>query len=276
MRIQSLRLTLASFPLLLAVSCGNSTDVSESPSGDGAGGSSSEGGSAGTGGADAGGTAGSGGTDAGGSAGSAGAGGTDAGGSGGTGTSSDCDGEAGFVCCSTQNDLTPAVCIEDMYRCAAGLIRASSGVCEGVDERTAEAPGCFQAGGACVPRGQCSSSVAGAHNGECQFDDGPGECCIFPRVQDSGSSCTSLGGLCAPVGGCNKVLGYLVATGDCGANPTSTCCVAQSQCGNPLAECCSETESWSAVTSCERGELVCGVEGMELMRPQDCADIVGG
>lgn len=190
------------------------------------------------------------------------------------GASSDCSGDAAFVCCSADNSvLADARCVGDQFTCAPGLIRATAGVCEGSNEDKPDAAGCYAAGGACVGRGQCTGSVASAHDSECVFDDGPGECCRFPQPSESGDGCADYGGVCAPIGGCGRVVGYRITTDDCNQGPFM-CCIPQSQCGAADVACCSEGTTWYASASCVRGELVCAVPDMELMRTEDCEALI--
>jgi hypothetical protein len=125
-----------------------------------------------------------------------------------------------------------------------------------------EAAECAMAGGVCVPAGRCApegGAVAPVGVGGCQFDDGPAECCVPPAPQPSGTSCRDFGGVCAPIGGCLAAGGYFTPEeGDCGPNPSSSCCVAHSRCADQTPiDCCQDGATFRP--ACDDGRLVCVV-----------------
>lgn len=151
----------------------------------------------------------------------------------------------------------------------------TAATCEDVDgdaTAPAEAEACAAAGGTCVGAGSCGGTVDEAASSSCHFDDGPADCCIPPEPAASGDSCAELGGVCAPVGGCYQTNGWFAPDdGGCEAElgPVGVCCLPHDACedwGTQL--CCAESSAY--VPNCDRGEVVCTVEGTTLECEAEC------
>lgn len=132
---------------------------------------------------------------------------------------------------------------------------------------------CKDAGGICTGaanacgRGQALPNFAS----DCVFDDGPGICCKAPPEQPTGDNCRSLGGVCAPVGGCYMTDGYLTSAPPCSANfgPSYVCCVPEAVCGPATSECCDTSTVY--VTSCVHGVETCdGLPGTTMVPIGTC------
>lgn len=120
---------------------------------------------------------------------------------------------------------------------------------------------CEQAGGICVPQGNCAAAngtVPPESPGGCFFDDVTAECCVPPAPQDMPTSCAEAGGLCAPIGGCFDAGGALTTIdAGCDMGVAYACCVPHSYCGDATIECCDGAAVFRP--ACDEGEFVCTV-----------------
>lgn len=154
-----------------------------------------------------------------------------------------------------------------------------TGTCEDVDgdaSQTPDAPNCQAAGGVCVfSLDQCA---AGEHaedaDSDCIFDDGDGYCCIPPAPAATGEDCASQGGVCAPIGGCGMVHGWYTSnldecSGDWGVG--TICCAPTDACAGWGTElCCTDDGLTAYVASCDRGDVLCAIDGTTLLCEGDC------
>jgi hypothetical protein len=117
---------------------------------------------------------------------------------------------------------------------------------------------CKDAGGICTSGPFCGAAAElSSFAADCVFDDGPGVCCEAPAPAPTGRSCEALGGVCAPIGGCLMVDGFLVdANSGCNAGPSYTCCVPESVCGPAEYDCCVQGQT-SYRSTCIRGTESC-------------------
>ena len=145
----------------------------------------------------------------------------------------------------------------------------------GHEDPTPQAPECANAGGICVASGNCSTGThLEALDGDCAFDDGPGNCCVPPEPAATGDSCADMGGVCSPIAGCGMVDGWFANATDCtGVN--NICCVTEDSCpGQEDITCCSRDERGVPTTqfdaACDRGTLECPFEGVTLDCIEDC------
>lgn len=143
------------------------------------------------------------------------------------------------------------------------------------------APACAAAGGVCVADvDQCAGGTRlSDHDAECAFDDGAGFCCMPPAPASSGGTCGDSGGVCAPIAGCGFVHGWITPNGD---ECTSTwgvgnvCCAPGDACeGWGVSTCCTNDGATAFTPSCDRGEVVCTIEGTARVCDQDCPALGG-
>jgi len=155
---------------------------------------------------------------------------------------------------------TPTPTLTPTPKPLTGDCKSNNGVC------TSDANTCGASGGA-VYEGGASS---------CVFDDGAGVCCIPPAAQPTGDSCQALGGTCAPISGCGMLDGWYAPASNCGSWVGEICCVPASTCtvSEPMA-CCKEGDTAYYVASCDRGTLVCEVEGTQVQTEAYCKALVG-
>ena len=155
---------------------------------------------------------------------------------------------------------------------------SNDATCVGEDDVAPSATGCAAEGGVCTAGGTCVSGGGTrltAHDAECAFDDGPGECCLPPEAAATGDSCNDLGGVCAPIAGCGMVDGWFAGTAenmnDCGF--PQVCCVPEDTCEGQETEICCYEENGVPMTqyvpTCDRGDRVC-LPGTELVCMDDC------
>jgi len=118
---------------------------------------------------------------------------------------------------------------------------------------------CGQAGGVCIAKGGCAEGggeVAAASPGGCDFDEGPGECCVPKASKPNPKTCEDAGGLCAPIGGCLDAGGYFTSFDKgCEFSGTFACCVPHERCGEQTIDCCTDGATFNP--SCDSGEFVC-------------------
>lgn len=150
---------------------------------------------------------------------------------------------------------------------ASGSSGTTSGTTSGMTSGTTTggepppAAVCEQAGGICVPQGNCAAAngaVPPESPGGCFFDDVTAECCVPPAPQDMPTSCAEAGGLCAPIGGCFDAGGALTTIdAGCDMGVAYACCVPHSYCGDATIECCDGAAVFRP--ACDEGEFVCTV-----------------
>lgn len=134
---------------------------------------------------------------------------------------------------------------------------------------------CAAAGGICVGQGECTGTHLSDQDTDCAFDDGPGDCCAPPAAAASGDTCTEMGGVCAPVGGCYGSDGWSTESSDC-SDVNRVCCVPEDSCeGQDVLTCCYvDPESGVPMTQyrahCNRGEVECPINGTALTCVEDC------
>jgi hypothetical protein len=138
---------------------------------------------------------------------------------------------------------------------------------------TAASNPCEALGGLCIGGNPsaCTDNggkLAAAGDNGCVFDDGPGLCCIPPTPADTGSTCESHGGICAPIAGCNFVNGNF-APPSCfqQGGPGTVCCVPQSICGPETMYCCNDMTTFRPM--CDRGEFTCDAFPDTEMKPRE-------
>ncbi len=128
---------------------------------------------------------------------------------------------------------------------------------------------CQQLGGICASNsGDCTSgggTYQAAGDSGCVFDDGPGACCIPPKMTQAKATCADYGGICAPIAGCNFVQGAYAAYEGCKGIPM-ICCVPHSICGDENESCCDSMTTYR--TACDHGAWICTIDGT-TMKPTD-------
>jgi hypothetical protein len=121
----------------------------------------------------------------------------------------------------------------------SGTCAADGGICVGADT-------CVQQGG----------SIAPSSPGGCTFDDVEAECCVPPPPKPGATTCTDTGGVCAPIGGCLAVDGYITSIDDgCEFQGLYACCVPHDRCGDQTIECCDGDAVFNPV--CDDGVFAC-------------------
>ncbi len=128
-----------------------------------------------------------------------------------------------------------------------------------VETTGAPAGACAAEGGICVAVGDSArqgGAVAPSSPGGCFFDDGDAECCVPPPAKPGATTCSETGGICAPIGGCLAVEGYLTTIDDgCEFQGLFACCVPHDRCGDQTIDCCDGDAVFNP--ACDDGEFVC-------------------
>ena len=96
-------------------------------------------------------------------------------------------------------------------------------------------------------------------------DDGPGACCIPPKMTQAKATCADFGGICAPISGCNFVQGAYAAFEGCKGIPM-ICCVPHDICGDENESCCDNMTTYR--TACDHGAWICTIDGT-VKKPTD-------
>ena len=128
---------------------------------------------------------------------------------------------------------------------------------------------CQKLGGICASNSTDCTTGGGTYqpNGDtgCVFDDGPGACCIPPKMTQSTATCADFGGICAPISGCNFVQGAYAAFEGCKGIPM-ICCVPHDICGDENESCCDNMTTYR--TACDPGAWICTIDGT-VKKPTD-------
>ncbi len=128
---------------------------------------------------------------------------------------------------------------------------------------------CQKLGGICASSsGDCTTgggTYQPAGDIGCVFDDGPGACCIPPKMTQAKTTCADFGGICAPISGCNFVQGAYAAFEGCKGIPM-ICCVPHDICGDENESCCDNMTTYR--TACDHGAWICTIDGT-VKKPTD-------